>query len=134
LWDIIGDDEKTMPTDPKEKKKREIKEGKAMYVLFVIVEDEFLYRIKNYKMPSDAWVILETLFTKKNEDKLHQLENELMSIRDKMIRQYFIKVKSLHDKIQKIGAESAISEARMCPIVIRGFDPKYSGLVTATQG
>ena len=111
-----------------------IKAKNTIHVLFVTVEDEFLYRIKNYKMPSDAWVILETLFTKKNEDKLHQLENELMSIRDKMIRQYFIKVKSLHDKIQKIGAESAISEARMCPIVIRGFDPKYSGLVTATQG
>jgi len=101
LWDIVGGDEKIVPTDPKKKRKWEIKVGKAMYVLFVTVEDEFLHCIKDCKMPSDAWGILETIFTKKNEAKLQQLENELMSIkqRDMTVSQYFIKVKSLCDEI-----------------------------------
>jgi len=34
LWNIIGDDEKTTPIDPNEKKKEEIKPEKTMYVLF----------------------------------------------------------------------------------------------------
>ena len=42
MWDIIGGgDEKTCPIDPKEKQKREIKVRKAMYVLSIIVEEEF---------------------------------------------------------------------------------------------
>jgi len=97
LWDIVGGDEKTVPIDPKEKNKWEIKAGKAMYVLSVTVEDEFLHRIKDCKTPIDAWDILRTLFTKKNETKLQQLENELMSIKqgDMTVCQYFTKVKSL---------------------------------------
>ena len=92
MWDIISGDEKTAPTDLKEKKKWEIKFGSTIYVLSVIVEDEFLHRIKDCKTPSDAWGILETLFTKKNEAKLQQLENELMSIMqgDMMVSQYFL--------------------------------------------
>ena len=52
-----------------------------MHVLSVIVEDEFLHRIKDCKMPNEAWGILETLFAKKNEAKLQQLEGELISIK-----------------------------------------------------
>ena len=39
----LGSDEKIVPTNPKEKTKWEIKAGKAMYVLSVTVEDEFLH-------------------------------------------------------------------------------------------
>jgi len=41
----------------------------------VTIEDEVLHRIKDGKTPSDAWGILETLFTKKNETNLQHLEN-----------------------------------------------------------
>jgi len=51
-----------------------------------------------------------------------------------MVSQYFTKVNSLCDEIQKTDAKSAITEARMCWIIIRGLDPKYSGLVTTTRG
>ena len=51
-----------------------------MYVPSVIVEDEFLHRIKDCKTPNEVSGILETLFTKKNKAKLQQLENELISI------------------------------------------------------
>ena len=67
MWDIIGGDENTVPMDPKEKKMWEMKAGKSMYVLSITVEDEFLHRIKDCKMPTDTWGILETLFTKKKE-------------------------------------------------------------------
>ena len=80
MWDIIDGDEKTVATDPKEKKRWEIKAKNNMYVLSITVEDEFLHRIKDWKMPNDVLGILETLFTKNNEAKL-QLENELISIK-----------------------------------------------------
>ena len=81
LWDIVGGKEKTMLMDSKEKKQWEIKAGQVMYILSVTLEDEFLHRIKDCKTPSDAWGILEILFRKKNEAKLQQLENKLMSIK-----------------------------------------------------
>jgi len=133
--DIVSGDEKTTSIDPKEKKKWEIKAKKVMYILSIIVEDEFLYRIKDCKMPNEAWSILETLFTKKNEAKLQQLENEIMSIEqgDMMLSQCFTNIKYLCDEIQKVDAENAINKARMQQIIFRGFGPKYNGLVTTTQ-
>jgi len=52
-----------------------------MYVLSIIAKDECLYRIKDCETPQEAWDILETLFTKKYEAKLQQLENEMISIK-----------------------------------------------------
>ena len=76
-------------------------------VLFIIVKGEFLHWIKDYKTLNETWDILETLFTKKNEAKLQQLENEVMSIKqeDMRVSQCFTKVKSLHDEIQKIDGK-----------------------------
>jgi len=56
FWDIVGGDEKTVPTDSKEKKKWEIKVGNAMYVLTVTVKGTFLHQIKDCKAPSNDWV------------------------------------------------------------------------------
>jgi len=107
-----------------------IKAKNTIHVLFVTVEDEFLYRIKDWKTPNDVWGILETLFTKNNEAKLQQLENELISIKQGGMTgsQYFTKVKSLRDEIQEIDAESAINEARMCRIIFRDLVPKLVAL------
>jgi len=44
LWDIVVGNEKTMPTHPKKKKKWEIKAEKAMYILSIIMKDEFLHK------------------------------------------------------------------------------------------
>ena len=65
---------------------------------------------------------------------LQQLKYEPMSIKqgDMMVSQYFTKVKSLCDEVQKLDCESAINEARMQRIIIRGLD--HSCLVTATRG
>jgi len=46
---IIGGDEPTALTDPKEEKKWEIKAVKTMYVLSITLNDEFLHRIKDCK-------------------------------------------------------------------------------------
>jgi len=43
FWGIVGGDETTAPIDQKEKKKWEIKARKAMYVISIIVENEFLH-------------------------------------------------------------------------------------------
>ena len=77
----IGLVETTPPTDEEEKRKWRIKVGKAMYVLSVTVEDEFLQRIKDLTTPKEAWDTLASLFTRKSDAKLQLLENEFMSVR-----------------------------------------------------
>lgn len=136
LWSIVGGKETTPPTDKEEMKEWEVKAGKAMYVLSLTVEDEFLYRIKDSVNPKEAWDTLATLFTRKNDAKLQRLENELMSIRqgDLTVSQYFSKVKSICGEINKLDPENAISEARMRRIIIHGVNTKYNGLITATRG
>ena len=59
-----------------------------------------------------------------------------MSIKEEnmTLSQYSTKVKFLCGESQKLDAESAINEARMHRLIIRGLDPKYSGLVIATWG
>ena len=68
-------------TNPKKKKKMEIKVGKFIYVLSVALEDEYLHWINECEIPQKDYIILEILFTKNTEPKLQQLENELMSIK-----------------------------------------------------
>ena len=54
LWSVVGGAETTPPTDEEEKKRWKIRAGKAMYVLFVTMEDEFLHRIKDLSTPKDV--------------------------------------------------------------------------------
>ncbi|KAH0645612.1 hypothetical protein KY290_034394 [Solanum tuberosum] len=67
IWDIISGSDTTPLTDAEAAKKWKVKAGKAMFVLTVIIEDEFLQRIKNAKIPKEAWDTLATIFTKKND-------------------------------------------------------------------
>ncbi|KAH0722251.1 hypothetical protein KY289_005295 [Solanum tuberosum] len=90
-----------------------------MYALTVIIEDEFLQRIKNAKTPKEAWDSLATIFTKKNDARLQRLENELLSISQRNIT---------------INPENAITETRMRRIIAHGLRPEYKGIITATQG
>ncbi|KAH0675011.1 hypothetical protein KY285_022812 [Solanum tuberosum] len=80
LWDIIGGSDTTPPTDAEVAKRWKVKAGKAMYALTVTIEDEFLQWIKNAKTPKEAWDTLATIFTKKNDERLQRLANELLSI------------------------------------------------------
>ena len=81
LWDIVGGESTTPPTgDAKARKEWEMKCGRAMFMLMVVVEDEQMQRIRSAKTPKEVWGILKTAFAKKNEAKLQRLENELFSI------------------------------------------------------
>ena len=59
-----------------------------------------------------------------------------MSIKEEnmTLSQYSTKVKFLCGESQKLDAESAINEARMCWIIVRDLDPKYSGLIPLIRG
>ncbi|KAH0682162.1 hypothetical protein KY289_019914 [Solanum tuberosum] len=136
LWDIIGGSDTTPPTDVEAAKRWKVKAGKAMYALSVTIEDEFLQRIKNAKTPKDVWDTLAMIFTKKNDERLQRLENELLSIsqQNMTISQYFLKVKSLSDELSKLDPENAIAEKRMRRIIVHGLRPEYKGIITATRG
>jgi hypothetical protein len=54
LWSIVGGAETTPPTDEEELKKWKIRAGKALYVLSISMEDEFLQRIKDLTTPKEA--------------------------------------------------------------------------------
>nr|KYP49539.1 Retrovirus-related Pol polyprotein from transposon TNT 1-94 [Cajanus cajan] len=136
LWSIVRGAETTPPTDEENLKKWKVRCGKALYVLSISVEDEFLQRIKDLTTSKEAWDTLETLFTKKNDAKLQLLENKLMSLRqgDMAISQYFTKVKSICNEIAKLDPQNVISETRMRRIIIFGLNPKYNGIITAIRG
>ncbi|KAL3739611.1 hypothetical protein ACJRO7_020944 [Eucalyptus globulus] len=136
LWDIVGGSNTTPPTNDSKLRKWNIKSGKALYVLAVIVEDELLQHIKSAKTPKEAWDNLATLFARTNNAKLQCLENELLSIsqQNMTVSQYFSKVKSICEEISKLDPENAISETRMRRIIIHGLRPECNGIVTATRG
>ncbi|KAH0696278.1 hypothetical protein KY290_013630 [Solanum tuberosum] len=54
LWDIIGGSDTTPPTDVEAAKIWKVKAGKAIFVLSITIEDEFLQRIKNAKTPKEV--------------------------------------------------------------------------------
>ncbi|OMO72230.1 Zinc finger, CCHC-type [Corchorus capsularis] len=107
-----------------------------MYVLSVTIEDGFLHHIKDARTPKEAWDTLTTLLAKKNDAKLQQLENELLSIsqQNMPVSEYFSKVKLLCDEISKLDPNNVITETRMRRIIIHGLRPEYHGIVTATRG
>ena len=107
-----------------------------MYALSIAVEDDLLHRIKDAKMPKEAWDTLSSIFARTNDAKLQQLENELMSVsqRELSVSEYFTKVKSLCQEISKLDPQNSITETRMRRIIIHGLRPEFLGLVTATRG
>ena len=102
LLDIITGSDTIPLTDDEATKRWKVKTGKAMFVLSITIEDEFLQRIKNAKTPKEAWNTLATIFTKKNDVGLQSLENDLFYISQKnmTINQYFSRVKPLSDEYQ----------------------------------
>ena len=52
-----------------------------MYALSISVDDDLLQRIKEAKTPKEAWDTIAGLFTRMNDAKLQQLENQLLSIK-----------------------------------------------------
>ncbi|KAJ9190161.1 hypothetical protein P3X46_001389 [Hevea brasiliensis] len=85
------------------------------------------------------WLLQDTLaelFTRKNDAKLQQLENELLSIsqQDMNVSQYFTKIKSLCQEISKLDIQNQITETSMRRIVIHGLHPEFNTLVAATHG
>ena len=95
-----------------------------------------LEHIRRVDTTKAAWDTFATLFSKKNDVRLHLLENELMSVaqRAMTITQYFTKVKSLCCKIYDLVPVPNIFDSRMRRIIIHGLRPEYRSFVTAIQG
>lgn len=78
LWEVVGGTEVTQPTTEDVVRKWKIKAGKAMFALKTTIEEEMLEHIRDIKTPKEVWDTFITLFSKKNDTKLHILENELL--------------------------------------------------------
>lgn len=136
IWSLIEGTETMEPTDAKEKEKWKMRAGKAKFVMASTVENELLQRITKASISKEAWDTLSAIFTKINEAKLQQLENELISAKqgDMSVSQCFSKVKSICDEIAKLDPTNAILEGRMRRLIIHGLNSKYNSLVVATGG
>ncbi|KAK3015868.1 hypothetical protein RJ639_006556 [Escallonia herrerae] len=140
LWELIGGNETAPPastgTNEAALRKWKSRAGKALYVIKASVEENILKHIKNAKTPKEAWDILVSRYSKKNEMRLQYLENELMGIKQggMIINQYFTKIKSLWDEISKLDIEATITDSRIRRIIIHGLRPEYQGFITAVQG
>ena len=59
---------------------------------------QLLFHIDGLSCPNEVWIKIESLFGKKNELRVHQFENELISLRPselKTIEEFITKFKSL---------------------------------------
>lgn len=83
LWEAVNGSETSHPAAKDNNgtlRKWKIKAGKAMFVLKTTVEEDILEHIRDVVTPKEAWDMLKTLFSKKNDAKLELLENELLSV------------------------------------------------------
>ena len=62
-------------TDVEVSKMWKVKAEKAMFVLTVPIEDEFLQQLKNAKTPKEAWDTFSTTLTTNNYVKLQSSKN-----------------------------------------------------------
>jgi len=139
LWDLVNGSEATQPEAEDVHgtlRKWKIRADKAMFVLKTMIEEDVLEHIRDAKTPKEAWDTFAKLFSKKNDTKLHLLENELLSVaqRDMTIAQYFHKVKSLCREISELDPEAPIGDTRMKRIIIHGLKPEFRSFVAAIQG
>ncbi|KAK4414994.1 hypothetical protein Salat_2606500 [Sesamum alatum] len=110
--------------------------GKAMFILKTMIEEDVLEHICESKTPKEAWDTFAKLFSKKNDTKLQLIGSELLSVaqRNLTIAQYFHKVKSLCREISELDPEAPIGETRMKRIIIHGLKQEFTSFVAAVQG
>ncbi|XP_076932165.1 uncharacterized protein LOC143597574 [Bidens hawaiensis] len=138
IWEVVNGDSTAEPrvdTNGAVHKWR-VKRGKAMFTLKTTVEDELLEHIRDLETPKQAWDVLASFFSKKNDAKLQLLENEWLSVTQKelTIPQYFHKVKSLCREIGDLDPQARIVESRMKRIIVHGLKPEFHSFVAAVQG
>ncbi|KAA8547802.1 hypothetical protein F0562_004231 [Nyssa sinensis] len=139
LWEVVNGSEVTKPEAEDANgilRKWKIKAGKALFALKTTIEEDVLEHIRDAVTPKEAWDVLATLFSKKNDTRLQLLENELLSVtqRDMTIAQYFHKVKSICREISELDPTAPIGETRMKRIIIHGLRPEFRGFIAAVQG
>jgi len=116
-------------------RKWHIKDGKAMFVLKTMIEEDLVEHIRDAETPNEAWETFAKLFSKKNEARLQILEKEVASISQSTlsINQYFAKVKNICREISQLDPKEKVSEARMRRLIDNGLRPKYSGFMAAVS-
>jgi len=76
LWEIVGGSDTTAPeatgteASTAAARKWKAKAGKSLYVINLSVEDSIFKYIKDAKTPKEAWDILTSRYSKKNEMRL----------------------------------------------------------------
>lgn len=111
--------------------------GKALSILAFTEGDRYLDKIKDAKIPKEAWDILAECFLKANDTELQRLQKELVTVLtwgNLTVNQFFDKVKSLSEKVTKLDPLHLVNEKRMRKVIIRGLRHELNPLIAATRG
>ncbi|XP_059306174.1 uncharacterized protein LOC132057554 [Lycium ferocissimum] len=140
LCDVVnGSNTSPLADEPKNgdacKKWKQIN-AKAEFILKRSISHNLFDHIIRCKSAHEIWRTLDRLFNKKDEARLHILENESANTTqgNLSITEYFLRIKNLCSEISLLNADEAIPEARMRRIIIRGLKSEYILFVTSIQG
>lgn len=98
------------------------------------IEKDIVEHIREAKTPKAALETLSKLFSKKNEEQLQLLENELTCIlQGTNISQYFTNMKNIFCQISQFDCEGKVREGRMKRIIIYGLRPEYNGFMATVR-
>ncbi|XP_009790200.1 uncharacterized protein [Nicotiana sylvestris] len=140
LWEVVNGSNTSPPADaPKNsnalKKWKQIN-AKAEFILKRSIFPNLFDHIIRCKSTYEIWRTFNRLLNKKDEARLHILENELANTTqgNPSIAEYFLNVKNLCSEISLLNSDDAISEVRIRRIIIHGLKAEYILFVTSIQG
>jgi len=124
----------TEPTSAAEKIKYFNKLHEAIGLICLSISRELLFHVSGATTPDAVWATLEGLFGKKDEMRVHQLENELISlspINFSNLQEFFTKFKSLLVELDACGVKK--DDDQLILSILSKLGPEYSVFVSSFQ-
>src|SRR5277367_760021 len=124
----------TEPTSAAEKIKYFNKLDEAIGLICLSISRELLFHVSGATTPDAVWTTLEGLFGKQDEMRVHQLENELISlspIHFSNLKEFFTKFKSLLIELDACGVNK--EEDQLILSILSKLGPEYFVFVSSFQ-
>ena len=125
---------KTEPTSAAEKIKYFNKLDEAIGLICLSISRELLFHVSGATTPDAVWTTLEGLFGKQDEMRVHQLENELISlspINFSNLQEFFTKFKSILVELGSCGVKK--EDDQLILSILSKLGPEYSVFVSSFQ-
>eukprot|EP00253_Pinus_taeda_P034319 PITA_34319 len=124
----------TEPTSAAKKIKYFNKLDKEIGLICLSICRELLFHVSRATTPNAVWTTLEGLFGKQDEMRVHQLENEIISLiptHFNEMQEYFTKFESLLIELDACGVKK--EEDQLILSILLKLGPEYSVFVSSFQ-